>query len=211
MLPRDPRRQARRWARAAEVEQSDEALKLQFPRVTNQFYAKGSVRFLMNETKTGFLVKMTGGGKDVICPKYDFTVTSVPGETGTFGHQAFTDPQASSSWFDEQESELCHSLSIGYQEYAAYVLSLSFRDPASFAFRIVSFEKIGRDLGYQTFELLVPAILLGINDPVPLNYPTNIANLMRAQNKGGHRICLSCEHPFNGRHRPDHLSLFRRS
>jgi hypothetical protein len=104
------------------VEQSDKALRcyleLQFPRFTNQFHAKASVRFLMNQTKTGFLVKMTGASKHVICPKYDFTVTSVPGKTGTFGHQAFTDPQASGSRFDEQESELCDGLTIGYQEYA---------------------------------------------------------------------------------------------
>jgi hypothetical protein len=165
----------------------------------------------VSKPKAGFLVKATGGQKNVIRPKDDFTVSGLPGEPDTLGYQAFTDPKSAGARFDQQESQLSDSLSIGHQEYAAQVLPLSFRNPASFAVRIVSFEKIGCDLGYQTFELFVPTILLGIDDSVPLNDPANIANLMRPENKGGARVGLSAEQPFNGLHRPDHLALFRRS
>jgi hypothetical protein len=84
-------------------------LELQFPRFANQLHAKGLVRFLMSETKAGSFIKMTSGSKDVIRPKYDFTISGLPGETHTLSHKAFADPKSSRSWFYQQKPKLGYS------------------------------------------------------------------------------------------------------
>jgi len=81
-----------------------------------------------------------------------------------------------------------------HQEHASNRFPLALRDPTALARGIEMLDKISHNASRESLAPLVPAILLGVQDPMPVNDPTHVTRLVAAQRVRcrGCRGCRGC-------------------
>jgi hypothetical protein len=92
----------------------------------------------------------------------------------------------------------------------AYVLRRGMRslgDPAAFFRRIVIVYEIRDDLCDQSFEALIPAVLLGVEDTMAVDDPAHVTWLVPAQEEGLGKLQALVEDAFYGLHGLKEASL----
>src|SRR6266700_1123877 len=140
--------------------------------------------FLCYEFKPGFLVDVTRFQEDTVGPEHQFLVTTASSEANTLFDKASTQPKTACLWFNQQQPELGDCFTALHDKYRTNDLSVHLCNPAAFSFRVVVVDEIRDDLSDQRLKMLVPAILLSIQDTMPVGDPSHITRLMSAEKKG---------------------------
>src|SRR5262245_7692064 len=177
------------------------SLQLQFPCLGDEVVTEFVVRFFVNQLITCLFVDMTGGIQHTISPEHDLPVACLSGEALTFTDKAFSDAKPARLRIDQQQSQLCHRLRLFDEKNRADIIAIPFRNPAAFPFRIKVLDEPGGDLGDQRLELLVPAVLLGIQHSVLMDDPAHIAWLGRSNEIRSLALRLCAEQPLDDLHR----------
>src|SRR5581483_539006 len=156
----------------------------QFPRFLNKVMTEAMVCTLGHELEPCFSVDVSRLYKDALGPEHEFLVTTASSEANTLFDETRTQPQATCLRFDQQESEFGNCFTTLHNKNGTNDFPIHLRDPAAFSCRIVVVDEIRHDLSNKRLETLVPAILLSIQDTMPVRHPPHVAWFVRAEKKG---------------------------
>src|SRR5262249_24430929 len=145
--------------------------------------------------------------RHAVSPEHDLPVARLSGEALTVADQAFSDAKPARLRNDQQQPQLRHCLRLFDEEDAADVLAIHLGNPASLTFRIEVLDELSCDLGDQRLELLVPAVLLGIQHSVLLDDPAHIAWLLLSNEVMSFALGLLAEQPLSGLQRRAEAAL----
>ena len=177
------------------------------PRLRDEIVAEAVMRLLLNETETGSLVQVPGGIEAFVGPESDLPVARLPREPNALGHESPSDAESAGGGLDQQEPELGDRRGLLDQEDASDVVPIPLGDPASLPFRIEVSQEPSGDFRHEGLELRIPGILFGVDRPVALNDPTDIAGLVGSQEVWLGRVSRGPEETLDAGHRLDQAML----
>lgn len=131
------------------------------------------------------LIDSAGRDEDAVGPEDDAFVPGAAGEGGALFDECAAEAESASGGIYEQEAQARRSDGVGFgiadEEDTAKALAVAFGDPATFVFGIKLIDEVGGDAGDEGFEVLIPAVLLGVEGAMAFDHPSHIAGVMRAQ------------------------------
>src|SRR5579884_552659 len=155
---------------------------------------------LSHQLETGLLVDVASRDKNAVGPEHHLLIPPAARETDALLDEARAQPQATGSGFDEQEPEFRDRFAALYDKDGANNFSIHLRDPAAFSFRIVIIDEIRHDLGDKRLKMLVPAILLRVEDAMPVGNPAHVSRLVWTENKGFRKLKAFRKQAFDRLH-----------
>ena len=136
------------------------------------------VRLLMHQAETGCVVNVPGGTQNAVGPQRDLPIADLSCESYAFAHQAAADSLPAHLRLDQQQTESRDCLRLFHQEDRANDLAALLCDPATVSVGVKALNELCDDAGNQRLKALVPPIFLGIQHPVAMNNPTEVAGLV---------------------------------
>src|SRR5207237_1254404 len=139
---------------------------------------------LVDELKAGALIEAPGVAQHVIGPQHDPRVTGGSREAHRLVDQARAGAHSPRPRFDQQQPELSGLVVAADRQHAASRSAVDLGDPSPFPARVPLLGEVGNDAGDESLEALVPAVLLGVDRAVALDYPAQVAGPWLAQHGG---------------------------
>src|SRR5204863_1365467 len=99
-------------------------------------------------------------------------VACLPGKAHTFANQSFADAESARRRFYQQKPQLGNRLGFPDQKYRSDHVALPLGNPATLTLGVKVLNEFGYDLRDQGLKALIVLVLLGIENPMPMDYPT---------------------------------------
>src|SRR5262245_52166210 len=155
------------------------------PVLAHQVVAEAAVTLLLPELEARSLVDAAGLDQDVVGPERQTRIAGPAREPDALVHEPAADAQAAGARVDQEQAQLGDRVLPPDAEHAARRLALDLGDPAGFAGGVVTLGVVGHDPGDEGLEGLVPAVLAGVEQPMALHDPAQVARPGRPQDVGG--------------------------
>lgn len=107
-------------------------------------------------------------------PERHSRVPRRPCKPHTFRQKPFAQPQTTASIIDKKQSQLCGVPVVAHAEDAPEPLSLLFRNPTTFAIRVMSGKEITKDTVHQRPEGRIEPFVTGVERLMALNDPGSV-------------------------------------
>src|SRR6266566_392651 len=146
--------------------------------------AEAMVLFLLHQLEPLGFVDLPRRVENVVGPEHHLAIAGALREADTFLDQAIADTEAARRTLDVQQPELGNGLRFGDAEDCSHDLSVPLGHPAPLPFRVLIFYEASADLGCECLEVLVPTVLLVVENALPVDDPAHISGLVRAQDIG---------------------------
>src|SRR5579872_3028006 len=127
------------------------------------------MEFLTYDPETGPLVDTPRGEQHTVRPQRHLPVPGPLGEANAFLDQAASEAKTARRGLDEHQSEPGDLIRLPDDKDRAHDFAVPLGDPAPLPLRIEVLDELGGDLRDQRLELLVPSILLRVQDAVPVD------------------------------------------
>src|SRR5262245_2421880 len=164
---------------------------------------------LVYETEAGLLVDVAGRAEDAVGPERDLPVAGLARKAQALFHEASAHAESACLRLDEQETQLGHRLRSLDEEDGPHDLAVLLGDPAALALRVEVVHELGHDLGDESLEALVPAVLLRVEGAMTVHDPAHVARLMGAKDVGRLPLGPGAEDALDRVHRLHQPDLLR--
>ena len=128
-------------------------------------------------------------------------------EADALVHQTAADAQSARLGLDQEQAQLADRLCRLDQKDASHTLAIALGDPAPLALGVEVIDESGDDAGHERLEVLVPAVLLGVQRAVPLDHPAHVAGAWLTQQAVAGARGRLAERELDGAHRLDQALL----
>ena len=139
------------------------------------------MRRLVVQREAGPLVDAPGVGQDVVGPQGHARVPGPAGETQHLVDQPDAYAQAPGPRLHQQQPQPCGGGVLAHAEHAAGGHAVHLGDPGRFSVGIPVLGVVRDDPGHQGLVRLVPAELLRVHRPVPLDHPAHVTRARRPE------------------------------
>src|SRR5437660_682879 len=182
-------------------------LQAELPGLRDQVVAEALVRLLLEQPKADAGVDVARRQQIALRPQPHLAVTGGTREADALVHQTAADAQPARLRLDQEQAQLADRLCRLDQKDASHTLAMALGDPAPLALGVEVIDESGDDAGHERLEVLVPAVLLGVQRAVPLDHPAHVAGAWLTQHAVAGARGRLAERELDGAHRLDQALL----
>jgi hypothetical protein len=159
--------------------------------LADEVLSEAVVRLFVDEFESRLLIDAVGSGENALRPERDFGVSGGARKADTFVNKNLAEAEATGGGIDIEQAQFGGFGLVGMadKEDVADVATVDLGDPATLAGGIKVGDEVGGDAGDESFEGVVPAILLDIASAFEGSDYAHVAGAVGAQGVWGfHRF-----------------------